>query len=189
MKISLIAALLLISANALALGPFYVDFHGSAGKATMEVKDEKKSPDGYQYGVGSTIGWKFAFIYLGASADYYKVAQTTKPNDSFGNRGGTRTNLLSPTLGLALGNLRFKFDYQMMGDYKLEKKTNGGEAVSYEEPKGYRGYAGYRLGAFTEAGVFYETVDYAKEKIGSSKKKLDNKMNVSQFGLMFLFRI
>lgn len=191
MKIKFLIAFFMsaLSLNVLALGPFHLDFHGGFGKGAARFENaEKSKPVTYQYGAGATLGYKFGMLlYAGASFDYYKMIQTTDANSTWGNRKGTRMNLLSPTLGFRVAGLHLKLDYQFMGKYTLDKKDSGGSEVFYESPKGYRAYLGYRFFVLNELGIFYEKVTYEKETIGSNESKLSdgNLMEVSQIGLMF----
>lgn len=185
LKLILGCTILFLSPKTFALGPLYVDLRATAGTGKAAVENEAESPSVMQYGVGTTVGFKLLMFFLGVSADYYKVAQTTEPNTSFGNRGGSRTNLLSPTLGFNLLGLNIKADYQFSGSYELEKKTSSGETLSYEKPTGYRIYAGYNFTRGFEVGAFYENVAYGEEHRNSVKTKLDDKLEVSQVGLSF----
>lgn len=182
-KLILILCLAFFSKNSYALGPLHLDLHASAGYGKAAAESESESPTTTQYNVGTTLGWKFLAMYGGVSADYYMVNQLTKPNNTFGNRKGKRTNLLSPTIGFRLANLHLKLDYQLMGKYDLDKTTTGGEKVTYESPKGMRAYLGFRYSPMMELGGFYETVTYKEEKIGSTTTELTNKMKITQFGL------
>jgi len=170
------------------MGPLYVDIHAAGGFGKAEIEDEAKSPEVNQYSAGATLGFKMRMIYLGVSADYYKVDQTTEPDANFGDRGGVRTNIISPTIGLNFRLLKLKFDYQMQGTYKLDKEISG-EKVSFKDPTGYRIYAGVPMTMFTEIGAFYESVTYKTEINGSSETSMDKKLNISQMGLMIVFRL
>ena len=183
LKLIFIVCMAFLSQNTYALGPLHLDLHASAGYGKAAVESESESPTMTQYGVGTTIGWNFFALYGGVSADYYMVNQLTKPNDTFGNRKGKRTNLLSPTVGVRMANLHLKFDYQFMGKYDLDKTTTGGEKITYESPKGMRGYLGYKYSPMLELGAFYETVSYEEEKSGSTTTKLTNKLKLTQIGL------
>ncbi len=187
-KIAFLFCLALIAENSYALGPLHLDLRGTIGYGKSQVEGEPESPTTMQYGVGTTLGYKFLPFYFGASADYSMVTQLTEPG-SFGNRKGKKMNLLSPTIGVRLIKFHLKFDYQILGTYTLDKKTTGGQEVSYEDPKGMRGYIGYRYSPLAEVGVFYETVSYGKEKVGSSETELTNKMKVNQMGLAWLIAI
>ncbi len=189
-KLILILCLAFLSQNSFAAGPFHLDLHASAGYGKAEVENASESPSMVQYGVGTTLGWHFLpLLYAGISADYFMVTQLTKPNNSFGNRKGSRTNLASPTIGLNAGNFHLKFDYQILGTYTLGKKTSGEQKVSYETPTGMRVYLGYKYAPTLEWGAFYETVSYKKEKVGDSESELTNKMKISQIGLAWMWSI
>ena len=183
LKFSFFLCLAFLSQNTYALGPLYLDLHGAAGYGKAAVKSESESPKTIQYNAGTTLAFKFFPFYVGASADYYMVSQLTKPNDTFGNRKGTRTNLLSPPIGVSLANFNLKFDYQFMGQYELDKETTGGDKITYESPKGMRVYLGYRYSPMLELGAFYESVRYGEEKTGSSTTKLTNELEISQIGI------
>ncbi len=183
LKLAFIVCLAVLSQNSYALGPLHLDLHAAVGYGKAAAESESESPTTTQYNVGTTVGWKFLVMYGGVSADYYMVNQLTKPNNTFGNRKGKRTNLLSPTLGFRLANIHLKLDYQLMGNYNLDKTTTGGEKVTYESPKGMRAYLGFKYSPMTEIGGFYETVSYEEEKIGASTTKLTNKLKLTQFGL------
>ncbi len=174
--------------KAMALGPFHVDFHAGVGKGSARYENKTKGkPVTYQYNLGTTIGYKFwNYFYFGGSADYYFMIQTTKTNSEWGNRRGTRTNILSPTLGILTNKLHLKYDYQHWGTYTMEKKNTSGQEVSFEDPKGHRLYLGYKFDTYYEFGLMYEKVLYEKQITGGSEVKLndDRMMEVKQIGLL-----
>ncbi len=185
-----LAALLWIIApmQAHALGKFHFDLHAGLGKGSARYENKTKDkPVTYQYNAGATLGYKFlTLLYAGLSADYYYMIQTTKASSEWGNRKGTRYNLISPTLGFLTAKLHLKYDYQFKGKYTMAKKDSSGKEVYFEDPKGHRFYLGYRFHTFYELGLMYEKVLYEKQIIGTTESKLadDRKMEVKQIGLM-----
>lgn len=189
-KLIFIICLAFLSQKTFAAGPLHLDLHASAGYGKAEVESASESPSMVQYGVGTTLGWKFfPLLYAGVSADYYLVTQLTKPNSSFGNRKGKRMNLASPTVGIDTGKLHLKFDYQLLGTYDLDKTTSSGQKVGYAKPTGMRVYLGYRYAPTLELGAFYETVSYKEEKVGDATSELTNKLKISQIGLAWTWSI
>lgn len=193
LKIIILASLLIFilkPVDIYALGPFNIDIHASAGSGSARFENKTAGkPVTYQYGLGTTLGYSFVpLLYLGASFDYLKMVQITDISNEWGNRKGTRLNYLSPTVGLKFLNLHLKLDYQLLGKYTLDLKDTGGNEISYESPKGYRAYLGYRVFTTSEIGGFYEKLLYGKEVKGTTKTTLADKqkMEVKQIGLMYL---
>lgn len=184
-----IMSLFLIAPKAMALGPFHIDFHVSAGKGSAKFEDKTEDkPTTWQYGAGATVGYKFwRVLYFGVSADYFKIVQTTDVSSEWGNRKGTRMNLASPTIGLKGGGFHLKYDYQLLGKYELDKQDSSGNDVHYEDPAGHRFYLGYRLGILYEVGLMYEKLTYETEVVGESERELTNKMELKQIGLVLTF--
>jgi hypothetical protein len=182
--ITTLAFFALTISNAFALGPLYVDLHASAGYGKSAVSNEATSPKVVQYDVGTTLGLNLAFLYIGATADYAMVNQLTEPNTTFGNRGGTKINLASPTIGFRFPFIKMKFDYQLLGDYTLAKKSASNQTIKYKDPAGYRAYIGFPFYPLLDIGLFYESISYKTQQTGSTSTTLTNKLVLSQAGLM-----
>lgn len=168
----------------------YFDVHASFGSGDAIKANESASPNIFQYGVGTTLGMDFMSIVIGLSADQYYAEQMSEVKAPYGNRKGVRTNLLSPTIVMNIFGLILKFDYQFMGSYSLDKETVLAEKVQYQDPTGFRFYIGSKFDFIPwggKLGLFYESIEYATELVGSKKTTLTDKLSIKQIGIMIVF--
>lgn len=188
-KIKLLGLLLplaLFSFNGHAIG-FHLEGFAAAGYGKIELDKETESPNMGSFSLGGTAGLKFIpLIYLGASIHYQNFGQFSDTNKAYGNRKGNRFSV-NPTLGVNFLMFHFKYEYIMMGDYTLSKKTSDSKEVSYLDPTGHRLTAQVSVFPFIKAGAFFETIEFEKLKTGSTESTPTNKYSINHYGLVVSF--
>lgn len=168
-------------AHAWMIEPYVFTSYGEAAHLT-----ESESPKMFAHGVGASVLFDiFPTISLGASADYRFYAQISEVKSPYGNRTGKRL-AISPTLGVKLGPVFFKYYYQMKGDYELDNPTTSGSTVTYSNVTGHTFWASIPFWPLIRLGVFYEMETFEKSINGTSQTNLDarnNELEFNKFGI------
>lgn len=160
----------------------YLEGFASSGYGSAVEDDESESPTMLIYDVGATAGYRILpMFWLGATASYQFINQLSETDEDYGNRKGTRSPVLSPSLGFSFLSYAFKYQYLMSGTYTLSKETADEEELIYTEPKGHRITFYFRL-LELNMGLFYETTTFDEIDEGGDDSSPDNKMTLSHFG-------
>lgn len=178
---------------------FDVDFAGHfSGLTSKQAANSNSSNRLLAFGGTASLAFPvFRLLGLGAHTDYSSYYQQSTPElGKGGNRGGTRWMTIAPFVNLHFGVIRFRFDYQRFGDYKLRYSTAAGQSLTYSKPTGYRGEAHvcvirgedrfYRIPGkcLSYAGVYYETVSYRTEISGATTRTMTNNLVLREAGVM-----
>lgn len=184
---NLVITLLLIFFNyevkAFLIEPYVFTSYGEASHP-----NESESPKMFAHGIGTSLLFSpLSLIYLGASADYRLYNQFSKVKSPYGNRTGKRLGIY-PTLALRLGPIFFKYYYHILGDYKLDNATSGGEKLTYTDVSGHSFWLSYPMFPTLRLGVFYEMEKFSKYENGSNETDLtksNNELEFNKFGIFF----
>jgi predicted outer membrane repeat protein len=166
--------------------PFYLDFGISQNQA--KVKGGGLSAEQtlmvFQMSGTFAVGGMF---FGGVTYDYRTMTQYSEANAIDGSQSGKR-EFFAPVLGARFSNFVAKLDYQVSGDYHLDKKSSGGSDRAYGAPKGYRATLLMDLYRGLSAGLSYETVSYSAGVDSSlGAIALSQTLDVTQIGLSLAY--
>lgn len=156
----------------------------SFGSGSSYTDSEVDSPDNLFYEVALTGGYFLTpSIYLGITASYQKIGQSSDADQPHGNRSGIRQEFFSPTLGIRFLPLYLKFEYAAGGDYQMEENTVLGKELSYSDIDGYRVSAFWVGSGNPLFGIYYEDISFKKEIQDSTSFTLSDELKVSHYGV------
>ncbi len=170
-----------IGTQAFLLEPYVFTSYGKA-----KHFNEAESPTLLAHGIGASLLFSILpTIYLGGSADYRLYSQMSEVKSPYGNRTGKRL-ALSPTIGVKLGPVFFKYYYHLLGDYKLDNPTSSGNNLTYSDVSGHSFWLSFPVLPRLRAGAFYEMESFSKYNNGSTDTDLsasNNELEFNKFGL------
>lgn len=163
---------------------FHFEAGVSFGQGSLYTEAQSEAPKNQLYELGLTGGYfLISSFYIGATASFQKVFQSSDSDKSHGNREGKRLELLSPTLGFRFFPLYLKLEYSLSGDYQMDQKTAAGKELSYSQTNGYRVSVFYESLDYPAFGVYYEDLIFKKEHLDSKSSSLDDGLKVVHFGI------
>lgn len=163
---------------------FHFEAVGSFGQGSSYAEMEKYSPKNSYSELALTGGYFFTpSFYVGATASYQKIGQSSDADKPHGNRAGTRQELFSPTLGLRFLPFYLKLEYSFSGDYQMNEDTISGEELSYSKTSGYRVSAFYVSSGNPIFGIYYEDLTFKDEVLDSEAFTLDDELKITHYGI------
>ncbi len=178
-----IALLTLIFGTDSRAASLYVEITASASMGSASFTGEASSPSmglgKVSAGAGITL---LNRIRVGAKTAYSFITQYSDPALAFGNRRGSRWEIVSPQLGFVLGRFTLQGDYQFFGDYKFTNADVSGNTITYKTPAGFEVELLYSISRRFKIGVRYESVSFSEEEIGTTTSDLTNKLNLITYG-------
>lgn len=169
------------NADAFILEPYIFTSYGEA-----KHPNQSESPTMFAHGIGASLLFSIIpMLSAGVSADYRLYNQISEVKSPYGNRTGKRA-AISPTIGLKVGPVFFKYYYHIYGDYELSNATSSGENLTYTDVSGHSFWLSIPIMPLIRAGVFYEMESFAKYKNGSTEtdlSKTKNELEFDKFGL------
>ncbi len=170
-----------VESKAIMFEPYVFTSYGEVAHAT-----ESESPTMFGHGIGGSVLFSaLPIVFLGVSADYRLYNQSSEVKSPYGNRTGKRL-AISPTLGVKLGPVFFKYYYQMYGDYELDNATDSGSKVTYSDVSGHSFWLSIPIAPLLRAGAFYEMEKFDTSINGSNETDLtrnSNELSFDKFGL------
>ncbi len=170
-----------IETKAFLLEPYLFTSYGEASHP-----NESESPSMFAHGVGASLLFSvLPMVYLGASADYRLYNQSSDVMSPYGNRTGKRL-AMSPTLGIKVGPVFFKYYYHLAGDYELDNKTDAGTKVTYTDVSGHSFWLSIPMAPLLRVGAFYEMESFDTSENGSVETDLsssNNQLEFNKYGL------
>ena len=168
-------------AEAFILEPYVFTSYGEASHP-----NESESPKMFGHGVGASLLFSvLPLVYFGGSAEYRFYNQSSEVKDPYGNRTGKRM-AISPTLGIKLGPVFFKYSYHMLGDYELDNKTSSDTEVKYSDVSGHSFWLSVPVAPMLRVGAFYELESFSTTENGSVETDLstnNNELEFNKYGL------
>ncbi len=172
-----------MEAKAFMIEPYLFTSYGEAVHP-----NESESPTMFGHGVGTSVLFDvFPMISLGVSGDYRFYNQSSEVKSPYGNRTGKRL-AISPTLGVKLGPIFFKYYYHLTGDYELDNATDSGSEVTYTDVSGHSFWLSIPVFPLIRVGAFYEMESFDTSINGATETDLttnNNELEYNKFGIYF----